>query len=431
MILAKIASRNLLRYQKKSLAALLSIAAAFVALSLFDGYMNDVSKVYEETFSQRQMLGDVIIERAEAPNPGKASLDENALTTREQSWVEAYLARHQVETRVRFLNMSGIIGSGKHNTVFGGLAYDVADGERLRGLEHGWNTLAGRPLQASASDSSIILGRGLAEILGCELTKKVERATADRPGEFRCPTTTVQLQVNTESLQANAMDYAISGLTAYGFAETDMRLALLSLETAQRLYNTKLISYFTVDIREGVDAGGWSRAFNDAARQAGVAVAATPWPQHPFGTMFLQSMDFLNVFKNFISGIVLIVVIMVVANTFIKIVHERTREIGTMRSIGYRTQQIAVLFCSEALLLAVAGSLLGLGLSMIVAQGINGAGIIYKAGFLSEGVLFRIALDAAQAVWTGGLLCALTIVATLYPIIRVNRRRVSELLAEK
>ncbi len=58
----KIAIRNSIKNWRHSLSALLSLSASFVSLVIFDGYIDDVKKMYLENYSHRQMLGDLIIE---------------------------------------------------------------------------------------------------------------------------------------------------------------------------------------------------------------------------------------------------------------------------------------------------------------------------------------------------------------------------------
>ena len=57
------AARNLRANWKHSLAAILSLAAGFVAICLFESYFMRVKVMYRETFAQRAMYGDLIVEK--------------------------------------------------------------------------------------------------------------------------------------------------------------------------------------------------------------------------------------------------------------------------------------------------------------------------------------------------------------------------------
>jgi putative ABC transport system permease protein len=65
----KMSFRNVILNWRHSLASLLSIAAAFFALNLFQGYISDLADLYEVSYRERSMLGDLMIEHQEARSP--------------------------------------------------------------------------------------------------------------------------------------------------------------------------------------------------------------------------------------------------------------------------------------------------------------------------------------------------------------------------
>lgn len=66
--------------------------------------------------------------------------------------------------------------------------------------------------------------------------------------------------------------------------------------------------------------------------------------------------------------LILFLIIMVgVTNTFRMVIHERTREIGTMRSLGLQRGGVRSLFLLEALLLSLGGAVVGLVAAFLVA----------------------------------------------------------------
>jgi putative ABC transport system permease protein len=66
--------------------------------------------------------------------------------------------------------------------------------------------------------------------------------------------------------------------------------------------------------------------------------------------------------------LILFVIIMVgVTNTFRMVIHERTREIGTMRSLGLQRGGVRGLFLLEALLLSLGGAVVGLIAAFLIA----------------------------------------------------------------
>ncbi|MBC7659018.1 MAG: ABC transporter permease [Chitinophagaceae bacterium] len=420
-----IACRNLVVNRRKSFAALLSIIVAFMTLSLFEGYLHDVKEVYDGIFSKRQMLGDIIIERKNSPNPGKAGMTTDALSPDEQEWVAKQFDPNVVRAHNRFLNISGIAASGTSRAIFIGQAFDPDQGAILRSPEYLWNTFAGNPLDKEKDPYPLQLGRELAEVIGCVPTNPTPEA------EIKCTDPIVQLQVNTESGQANAMDFKVTGLMSTGFGEMDARMAVLPLATAQMLFSTHRVSYITVGLKTRDQVASWIKTFNEAAARDKIEVSAEPWQQHTFGDLFRQSIGFLMVFRNLVISIILVVVSITTINTFVKIVNERMREIGTMRSIGFKPYHVIVMFCTEAMLLGITGSVIGLLASVAAAKLCNLSHFVYNAGIMSEGFVFRIELHVFDFMWITGLIIILTIVATFLPTWRATKVPIAVILAER
>lgn len=122
--------------------------------------------------------------------------------------------------------------------------------------------------------------------------------------------------------------------------------------------------------------------------------------------------------------LILFVIIMVgVTNTFRMIIYERTREIGTMRSLGLQRGGVRGLFLLEALLLSLGGALVGLIAAFLVALILslinfgmdNQFFIILKNGHLFFKVL------PAQIAGNIAVIGVLTLLAALIPASRAAK----------
>ena len=116
--------------------------------------------------------------------------------------------------------------------------------------------------------------------------------------------------------------------------------------------------------------------------------------------------------------LILFVIIMVgVTNTFRMVIHERIREIGTMRSLGLQRGGVRGLFLLEALLLSLGGAVVGLVAAFLVALVLslinfgtdNQFFIILREGHL----LFKV--QPAQIVGNILIVGVLTLLAALLP----------------
>ena len=130
--------------------------------------------------------------------------------------------------------------------------------------------------------------------------------------------------------------------------------------------------------------------------------------------------EFTSIFRYFLlafAGIALFVGAFVIFNTFSITVAQRTREFATLRTIGASRRQILGSVILESLIIGLLASLIGLGLGVLLAEGIEGL-------FRSLGVELPTA-DRVFALRT--VIVALvvgvgiTLVAGLFPAIRATR----------
>ena len=227
MIFLKIAFRNVIKNWRHSLSALLSLSASFVSLVLFDGYIDDIKKMYDDSFRHRQMLGDLIIEKPEIHQKvGLAEPWNFWFTEDEQVIIDNFLKENKkiVKERVRSLSVQGLLSNGNQSAIFIGRGYDLIEGDRIRGPGWSWNATVGVPLQEVQNDFGIMLGQGLARKLGChwENKKNILKSyggyeAVERP--FECLRTDLQISTMTADAQLNAIDVEVVGLVDAGYKD--------------------------------------------------------------------------------------------------------------------------------------------------------------------------------------------------------------------
>jgi ABC-type lipoprotein release transport system permease subunit len=384
--------------------------------------MVDVERMYVATFSARQMLGDIVIESSAVTSPGRATADDGALSFEAANALNSVFLRLKPRfiLSVPFLNFSGTLQGAGVSLGFTGLAFDVASGDAMRGERFRWNTLAGAPFE-SDNDTGLLLGKGLAELVGCtwegQHTESRNGVMGYEPAmrAFRCPAGSFQLLVATEAGQANAESFSVRGIVATGFAELDDRLVVLPLKAARALLDTQKTSYVTAKVLGGLgsSAAEAAEAVTEAMEARGFQVRATPWPQHAFGDLYVRTMEFLGIFRNFVIGVILVVAALAVFSTFSKTVRERRKETSTLRSFGYLPSQILGLFAAEAACLGVAGAFVGTLACGFVVPLVNAFGMTYKAGFLSDPVPFRVGFSLPHTIAIWALVVSLAVFSSL------------------
>ena len=122
-------------------------------------------------------------------------------------------------------------------------------------------------------------------------------------------------------------------------------------------------------------------------------------------------------------GLALIIGLLGIANTLLLSVHERTRELGLLRTVGARRRQLGTSVLQEASVIAALGALVGVALGVVL-----GWAMVQTLTFDDE-VLFAVPVGWLAAIAIGS--CAAGVVAGLYPAWRAGRLDVLEAIAEE
>jgi putative ABC transport system permease protein len=220
----------------------------------------------------------------------------------------------------------------------------------------------------------------------------------------------------------------VSGLIDAGLKEADMRYILMPLALAQRLTNTQAISGYTIKLSDPDTTQAFIARTKQAASAAGIEVDVTPWNEHHLSDLYRRAMDLLSTWRTLVLAVVMTVAGMSVFNTLVKSIAERTREIGTLRSIGFRRKHIVAMFAWESALLALLSASVGLVLTVVFSFAIDHAGITYDGGVSADPIPLRIAFVPGTYLQAAVFLCAIAVVATLLPARRAAAMRIPDAL---
>ncbi|MCS7178372.1 MAG: ABC transporter permease [Anaerolineae bacterium] len=120
--------------------------------------------------------------------------------------------------------------------------------------------------------------------------------------------------------------------------------------------------------------------------------------------------EVLTIFLGAIAGISLLVGGIGIMNIMLVSVTERTREIGLRKAVGARRQDILLQFLIEAVVLAVAGGGVGIGIGFLGAQMISALVQNFRSVVTPQAVLLATVVSAAVGLASG-----------MYPAWRASR----------
>lgn len=127
--------------------------------------------------------------------------------------------------------------------------------------------------------------------------------------------------------------------------------------------------------------------------------------------------------KQFLYGIMAAItfsLLLVMGNTMAMTVRERTKEVGTLKAIGFKRHTIAGLFVGEALLLATIGAVIGIGGSVLLFRSVDLS--LYIPNFVSFVPAVQTLIGAfVLSIFVG-------IVSVVYSTYRVTGLTIAEAL---
>ena len=142
--------------------------------------------------------------------------------------------------------------------------------------------------------------------------------------------------------------------------------------------------------------------------------------EREFALSFAAMLGGVKQFLYFIMGAITFSLLLVMGNTMAMTVRERTKEVGTLKAIGFQRRTIAALFLGEALIVACIGAAIGIG----------GAALLYNAIDLSLFIPnFLSFVPTKQTLATAfGLSILVGFVSVIYSAYRVSGLTIAEAL---
>jgi len=137
--------------------------------------------------------------------------------------------------------------------------------------------------------------------------------------------------------------------------------------------------------------------------------------QKAFQLGFIAMVDTILLAIQTVAYVVVLIIMAVMANTMAMAARERTREYATLKALGFGDRFVALLILSESVVIALAGGLLGIGLTFPLARAFFSA--THDLFLVFEVVPLTLALQAGSAILIG-------VCAALAPVLNSSRVRI-------
>ncbi|MDP1653190.1 MAG: ABC transporter permease [Rhodocyclaceae bacterium] len=399
-----IASRNLLRYRRRTLLTLLLIVIGMVAVLLFIAVAGSFKSMMVGQITD-SVLGHLQVHR----KGYVASIDSLPLNLNMRPNMLA-----KVEDA---LDGNPAIAAWSQRIKFGGMYSNFAETTSIRvnGIDPVREAVTVPMLQGRLVDGPkegalvekgqivipLLLARGMKSKLG----DTVVIVATNRDGS-----------VNGKTFVVRGILDSISGPGGRdGYIHIDDARELLRMSEEQ-------VSEIVVRLKD----------FSQIGRVGGEIKAAVEGLVNKEGKPMLEVHDwtqlspFANIAKMidlmtlFIKIVLVSIVLVSVMNVMIMAVFERIREIGTIAAIGTPPSRILALFLAEGLMLGIVGTVAGTLLSLAAIFGIN----VWKPTFafgMQQNLVMAPSIAAGDVLTIAALVVVVAIIASLQPAWKASR----------
>lgn len=337
MFLTKLAFKNLIRHQNRTIITALIIALAVFFYIMLDSLIGGMVELSYESIidyeSAHLQLADPVYWEEKDDLP----LEDLLLPAAER---EQMLAEHEsVEAAAVELNFQARLNNGQNELPVVAKAVQPENYLKLFELEDQF--VSGSFF--STESRGAVLGKKLAELMRLETGDYLTLLFKDKNDTF------------------NTLDLEISGLIHTANPNLNRNFVYLPLKQAQESLNLdNQYSKEVIRLKNQDGAAALAAELNDNYFSAG-EIRAYPWNE-------LEAITFAGL-KQSANQLILVVILLIAAiaiiNTVILAALERMREIGMMKALGLQNKEIVYNFVLESLGIAILGAGIGVVLGWI------------------------------------------------------------------
>lgn len=363
--------KNLWRRPARSMLTIAGLAVAVGAVVALVGVATGFERSFIEMYRQRDV--DIVVQRK---GGGEERLNSGLPEQLGPLLAQVDGVKQVVGGLVDFINFPD---HSLYNVLINGWPADCPWFDQLKFIE-------GRRLE-KGDQGKVILGRVLANKLGAKVGDTLDIYSK------KC---------EVVGIYESTIVYENGG----------MFVLLKELQSPEMMNRPNEITGFTIQAKKPIDEQGLQalRKRLEAVQEG--MLEATP------ATDFVRNVSQIRVGRAvawLISAIALFIGAIGVLNTMVMSVYERTREIGTLRAIGWKKSRIVRMVMSESLVLSIAGGLIGtaagIGLAKALSSLRNVSGIsegnvapaVIAQGF-AVAVLVGLLGAVYPALWSANLL---------------------------
>ncbi|MEA3404835.1 MAG: ABC transporter permease [Pseudomonadota bacterium] len=412
MKILRIASRNLLRYQRRTLLTTLLITLGVVAMLLFVSTAGSFKAMMVGQITD-SMMGHLQIHKKGYVSsidslPLTLNMKSNMVEKAEQQLAEM----PQVEAWSPRIKLGAMFSNFSETTSI-----------RLNGIEPDKEiaTCPELPQRLIGEKPETLIERG--NLLIPKLIAKGLKVKVGDP---------VVLVATNRDGSVNGINFTVHGILE-GLSGPGGRDGYIHIDDARELLRieTSEISEIAIRLKSSDMEKPAQKSLQESIGQMVNQQGKPAFEIHSWDKLspFANIAKMIDLMTLFIKIMLVAIVLISVMNVMIMAVYERVREIGTLAAMGTQPNTILSLFITEGLLLGVVGAILGVVISLLIIFGMQQAEISFAFGRQSGLVLYPV-LTLSDALFASGTVIVAAILASLQPAWKASKLNPVEALRQ-
>jgi len=397
----RLAMRTLLLGSTRSILAIMLIAASLCVLDLFAGHIASARAKLEYQAVIGERMGHLAVLRA----PDPATFGGTPMFTPSEALRVVQLAQAVpgVALVVPQMSVNGIASSGARSALF--------FGEGIVSTPDNTSTPQQLPGKLNpATRNGIAVSSRQARALGLANGSNVTLTAAS-------------LDARSVPLDAQVVDIYSSG-AADANAHNPL---LMPFSMAQSLLDTERTERMVVYLSDASRTEERRAVIAAALRAAGIPVQVKTWQEQ--SASYASERGASDIAFDSVAGMVFAVIAATVAATLAMNALERRREVGTLRALGMRSSAVFTMFVMEGVWMALAGVLLSLITSGLIAWIVNRAALSYSSGHVLNSTPMLVELDVDRMSMAVLTVLAVALLAALVPAFKAARTAIAPALS--
>ena len=238
----------------------------------------------------------------------------------------------------------------------------------------------------------------------------------------------VQLAARTYLNAFSAVDAEVVGFYTSGLELLEESAALVPLTALRRLYETEGSTNIVIYLPWGTDEQKAAKKLSYALEKENLDFEVHHFKEFSVNPFYAGFMNLIYVMSSFFLTLAIAVVALTVTDTMTMSVLERTREIGTLRAIGFKEKQITRLFTFEGVFLATLCLPIGYLTAMTISWLINSIEFMLEVPGISTKIKVILEFVPLTSIVLGAALVAVTGLVGWMTSRRTSKKTITGLL---